>query len=99
MTKPVPYDLRCHGWFERRTQGRRYVNRRWQCPRKALKGLRLCSYCEPSWEKRERLAAKKSVPATLVSPVGPVPAPAIFVIDDPPDVNICAAPALSSALK
>jgi hypothetical protein len=52
----VPYEERCPTHFERSTPGRMYVNRRWQCPRKKLKGLPYCSYCEPSDKKRERLS-------------------------------------------
>lgn len=58
MKPTVPYEQRCPTNFERRTRGRRYVNSRWQCPRKKLKGLPYCSYCEGYQRKRERLTAK-----------------------------------------
>ena len=57
----IPHEDRCPSSFERRTPGRRYVNARWRCPRKKLKGLPYCSYCEPQDKKRERLAAKLGV--------------------------------------
>jgi hypothetical protein len=60
MRKKIPYEERCKKYFERRTKGRMYVNARWHCPRKKLKGLPYCSYCEPRDKKRERLAAKKA---------------------------------------
>jgi len=49
---------RCPTRFERRTPGKQYANARWQCPRKKLKGLPYCSYCEPSDKKRERLTPR-----------------------------------------
>ncbi len=58
MATKVPYDQRCANSFERKTKGRMYVNARWRCPRKKLLGSSYCSYCEPSWEKADRLAAK-----------------------------------------
>jgi hypothetical protein len=53
----VPWEDRCPTSFERRTKGRVYVNARWRCPRKKLKGLPYCSYCEPFAKKLERLRA------------------------------------------
>ena len=50
---------RCQTTFERKPKGLRYVTARWRCPRKKLKGLPYCSYCEPSWEKEQRLKAKR----------------------------------------
>jgi hypothetical protein len=55
----VPHEDRCPTRFERSTAGRRYVNARWQCPRKKLRGLPYCGYCEPWDKKRDRLAARK----------------------------------------
>ena len=49
---------RCPTLFVRQTPGKQYVNARWQCPRKKLKGLPYCSYCEPSDKKRERLTPR-----------------------------------------
>lgn len=59
MRKQIPWEDRCPTSFERRTKGRMYVNRRWRCPRKKLKGLPYCSYCEPWSEKQARLATKR----------------------------------------
>lgn len=56
MKSKVPQEDRCQTRFERRSHGKMYVNRRWQCPRKRLKGLPYCSYCEPGHKKAERLA-------------------------------------------
>ena len=57
---PVDYEQRCPTRFERRSPGKRYVNARWRCPRKKLKGLPYCSYCEPWDKKQARLAAKRA---------------------------------------
>ena len=57
VRKQIPREDRCPKYFERRTRGRMYVNARWRCPRKRLKGLPYCSYCEPADKKHERLAA------------------------------------------
>ena len=48
---------RCTTRFERRSPGKMYVNRRWQCPRPKMKGLPYCSYCEPYSDKMKRLSA------------------------------------------
>lgn len=58
MKKEIPWERRCKTFFEARTPGKRYVNRRWQCPRAALKGLSVCSYCETIPEKEKRRAAQ-----------------------------------------
>lgn len=58
MKKPIEREDRCGTMFERRGKGMRYVYARWQCPRKKLKGLPYCSYCEPYSEKLKRRAAK-----------------------------------------
>lgn len=50
---------RCPTMFERRGKGMRYVYARWQCPRKKMKGLEYCSYCEPYSKKLERWEAEK----------------------------------------
>ena len=57
MKRQMLNSEQCPTHFERRTPGRRYVNWRWQCPRKKLRGLPYCSYCEPWDKKRERLLA------------------------------------------
>lgn len=51
---------RCKTVFEHRTPGKMYVNARWRCPRKKLRGLPYCSYCEPYSEKIKRLEAKRN---------------------------------------
>jgi hypothetical protein len=55
----VPYEKRCPTRFERGDPRKKYVDRRWQCPRPKLKGLPYCSYCEPWGKKQERLEAKR----------------------------------------
>lgn len=60
MKTKVPFADRCPTRFERGPKHRRYVTWRWQCPRKKLKGLPYCSYCERYSVKMERLAKKKA---------------------------------------
>lgn len=60
MKKEIPWQDQCPTFFERRSPGKRYVNARWRCPRKKLKGLPYCAYCEPWSKKQERLAAKRA---------------------------------------
>jgi hypothetical protein len=55
MRHEVPFEDRCPTYFDRRTRGARFVLARWQCPRKKMKGLPYCSYCEPLNKKLERL--------------------------------------------
>ena len=61
--KTIPWEEQCPKYFERRTPGRQYVNARWNCPRKKLRGLPYCSYCEPWDKKQARLAAKRAITA------------------------------------
>lgn len=60
MSAAVDWEDRCPNYFERKIPGRRIVSSRWPCPRKRLKGLPYCSYCEPWSKRQERLAAKRS---------------------------------------
>ena len=55
MANALDMAERCPTMFERRGKGMRYVYARWRCPRKKMKGLPYCSYCEPASEKHKRL--------------------------------------------
>lgn len=59
MKKEIPWQDRCPTMFEKRIPGKRYVAKRWQCPRKKMKGLPYCAYCEPHREKIKRRDAAK----------------------------------------